>query len=159
MITKFEKFFYYPVRNFLRWKVWEPISPPMLKHYYQRARYGYSYRDNWSVDSWLLDGLVPMIQQLKDRKIGAPRNMYKDEDGLDEDGWPTENADYMATQRWNNILGEIVYGLKCAEYIKEDTYGMINTVPMLTKPKYKKMTRSIERSFNLMGEHLFDLWD
>ena len=82
-----------------------------------------------------------------------------DEDGLDDDGWPTENADYMATQRWNNILGEIVYGLKCAEYIKEDTYGMINTVPILTKPKYKDMNRSIERSFSLMGEHLFDLWD
>ena len=65
----------------------------------------------------------------------------------------------MATQRWSNILGEIIYGLKCAEYIKEDTYGMINTVPILTKPKYKDMNRSIERSFSLMGEHLFDLWD
>ena len=157
-MTMFEKF-YYPVRNFFRWKVWEPISPSMLKHYYQRARYGHSYRDSWSIDSWLLDGMIPMIQEIKDRKLGAPRDMYKDEDGVDTDGWPTENADHMATQRWNNILGEIIYGLKCAEHIKDDTYGMINTVPLLTKPQYKKMTRSIKKSFNLMGEHLFDLWD
>ena len=51
-MSGFKNFFYYPVRNFFRWKVWEPISPPMLKHYYQRARFGHSHRDTWDVDHW-----------------------------------------------------------------------------------------------------------
>ena len=155
-MTKFEEFFYYPVRNFFRWKVWEPISPPMLKHYYQRARYGHSHRDTWDVDHWLLDKLIPMIKVLRDRYEGIPVTFIKEEDGVGDDGNPTDHAVDLAGIRWRNTLGEILYGLKCARFIKNDEWG---TLEPLGKRRNKKMTKSVKRSFNLIGEHLFSLWD
>ena len=155
-MTKFEEFFYYPVRNFFRWKVWEPISPSMLKHYYQRARYGHSYKDTWDVDHWLLDNLIPMIKVLRDRNKGIPVTFIKEEDGVEADGNPTNHAIDLAGIRWRNTLGEILYGLKCARFIKNDEWG---TLEPLGKRRNKKMTKSVKRSFNLIGEHLFSLWD
>ena len=155
-MTKFEEFFYYPVRNFFRWKVWEPISPSMLKHYYQRARYGHSYRDTWDVDHWLIENLIPMIKILRDRNEGIPTTFIKEEDGIGDDGNPTDHAIDLAGIRWRNTLGEIIYGLKCARFIKSDGWG---TLEPLGKRRNKKMTKSVKRSFNLIGEHLFSLWD
>ena len=155
-MTKFEEFFYYPVRNFFRWKVWEPISPSMLKHYYQRARYGHSHRDTWDVDHWLIDNLIPMIKILRDRNEGIPVTFIKEEDGIGDDGNPTDHAIDLAGIRWRNTLGEILYGLKCAKFIKNDEWG---TLEPLGKRRNKKMTKSVKRSFNLIGEHLFSLWD
>ena len=155
-MTKFEEFFSYPVRNFFRWKVWEPISPSMIKHYYQRARYGHSYKDTWDVDYWLIDNLIPMIKILRDRNEGIPTTFIKEEDGIGDDGNPTDYAVDLAGQRWRNTLGEILYGLKCARFIKNDEWG---TLEPLGKRRNKKMTKSVKRSFNLIGEHLFSLWD
>ena len=155
-MTKFEEFFYYPVRNFFRWKVWEPISPSMLKHYYQRARYGHSYKDTWDVDHWLIENLIPMIKILRDRNEGIPVSFIKEEDGVGDDGNPTDHAIDLAGIRWRNTLGEIIYGLKCARFIKSDGWG---TLEPLGKRRNKKMTKSVKRSFNLIGEHLFSLWD
>ena len=155
-MTKFEEFFYYPVRNFFRWKVWEPISPSMLKHYYQRARYGHSYKDTWDVDHWLIENLIPMIKILRDRNEGIPTTFIKEEDGIGDDGNPTDHAIDLAGIRWRNTLGEIIYGLKCARFIKSDGWG---TLEPLGKRRNKRMTKSVKRSFNLIGEHLFSLWD
>ena len=155
-MTKFEEFFYYPVRNFFRWKVWEPISPPMLKHYYQRARFGHSHRDTWDVDHWLIENLIPMIKRIRDSNEGIPVTFIKEEDGVETDGNPTDHAVDLASQRWRNTLGEILYGLKCARFIKNDEWG---TLEPLGKRRNKKMTKSVKRSFNLIGEHLFSLWD
>ena len=155
-MSGFKNFFYYPVRNFFRWKVWEPISPSMLKHYYQRARFGHSYRDTWDVDHWLLDNLIPMIKILRDRNEGIPVTFIKEEDGVETDGNPTDHAVDLAGQRWRNTLGEILYGLKCARFIRDDEWG---TLEPLGKRRNKKMNKSVERSFSLIGEHLFSLWD
>jgi hypothetical protein len=155
-MSKFEEFFYYPVRNFFRWKVWEPISPSTIKHYYQRARYGHSYRDTWDVDYWLIENLIPMIKILRDRNEGIPTTFIKEEDGVEADGNPTNHAIDLAGIRWRNTLGEILYGLKCARFIKNDEWG---TLEPLGKRRNKKMTKSVKRSFNLIGEHLFSLWD
>ena len=155
-MSNFKIFFYYPVRNFFRWKVWEPISPSMLKHYYQRARYGHSYKDTWDVDHWLIENLIPMIKILRDRNEGIPVSFIKEEDGVGDDGNPTDHAIDLAGIRWRNTLGEILYGLKCARFIKSDGWG---TLEPLGKRRNKKMTKSVKRSFNLIGEHLFSLWD
>ena len=128
----------------------------MLKHYYQRARYGHSHRDTWDVDHWLLDNLIPMIKRLRDSNEGIPVNFINEEDGMSNDGDPTEYAVDLASQRWRNTLGEILYGLQCARFIRNDEMG---TLEPLGKRRNKKMTKSVKRSFNLIGEHLFSLWD
>jgi len=97
-----------------------------------------------------------MIKRLRDRNDGIPVNFIKEEDGLGDDGQPTDHAVDLASQRWRNTLGEILYGLKCARFIKDDEWG---TLEPLGKRRNKKMTKSVKRSFNLIGEHLFSLWD
>jgi len=128
----------------------------MLKHYYQRARYGHSYKDTWDVDYWLIENLIPMINSIRDRNEGIPTTFIKEEDGIGDDGNPTDHAIDLAGIRWRNTLGEILYGLKCAKFIKNDEWG---TLEPLGKRRNKKMTKSVKRSFNLIGEHLFSLWD
>ena len=97
-----------------------------------------------------------MIKKLRNRDIGVPVNFIKEEDGLGDDGNPTDHAVDLASQRWKNTLGEILYGLKCARFIRDDESG---TLEPLGKRRNKKMNKSVERSFNLIGEHLFSLWD
>ena len=80
----------------------------------------------------------------------------KEEDGIGDDGNPTDHAIDLAGIRWRNTLGEILYGLKCARFIRDDELG---TLEPLGKRRNKKMTKSIEKSFSLIGEHLFSLWD
>tara|TARA_R110002020_G_scaffold141196_1_gene312849 strand:+ start:886 stop:1272 length:387 start_codon:yes stop_codon:yes gene_type:complete len=128
----------------------------MLKHYYQRARYGHSYKDTWDVDYWLIENLIPMINSIRDRNEGIPTTFIKEEDGVGDDGNPTDHAIDLAGIRWRNTLGEILYGLKCARFIRNDEWG---TLEPLGKRRNKKMTKSVKRSFNLIGEHLFSLWD
>jgi len=48
-------------------------------------------------------------------------------------------------------LNEITYGLKCAKTIQDYDYK--------DKEEVKKLTKSSRRSFELIGEHLFNLWD
>ena len=69
----------------------------------------------------------------------------------DEDGNPTDEASVLAEQRWENVLGEIIYGLKCAKTIQNYDYE--------DKEEVKKLTKSSQRSFELIGKHLFNLWD
>jgi len=57
----------------------------------------------------------------------------------------------LAEQRWENVLGEIIYGLKCAKTIQNYDYE--------DKEEHKRLTKSSQRSFELIGKHLFDLWD
>ena len=104
-MSNFKTFFYYPVRNFFRWKVWEPISPSMLKHYYQRARYGHSYRDTWDVDHWLIENLIPMIKILRDRNEGIPVSFIKEEDGVGDDGNPTDHIFHAINNVKNFLIG------------------------------------------------------
>jgi hypothetical protein len=78
-------------------------------------------------------------------------SMFKKKDGFDKDGIPTDEANVLAAQRWDNVLNEIIYGLKCAKTIQDYDYK--------DKEEYKRLTKSSQRSFEMIGKHLFNLWD
>jgi ketol-acid reductoisomerase len=77
--------------------------------------------------------------------------MFRQKDGVDKDGNPTDEATVLAEQRWENVLNEITYGLKCAKKIQDYDYE--------DKELAKKLKKSSQRSFELIGKHLFNLWD
>ena len=111
--------------------------PSEIKWFYQRGSRGWSDRSAWSIDTWLVNNLIPMLERLK----------------RDKHGNPTDNADWLAAQRWNNVLNEIIYGLKCAKKIDDSDYNYRD------KELTKRLTKSSQRSFELIGKHLFSLWD
>lgn len=83
-------------RNF-----WDKIRlfPEDIKCIYQRVRYGYCYRDVWSIDSWFLRVMQNMIRDLRDTTHGYPGCF---------DGPEKENV-----KRWNDIL------TKMADYFQD----------------------------------------
>ncbi len=152
-VAKWEDYIYYPIYNFVRWKFWDKVRPGKIKHYYQRAQQGYSYMDNWSIDLHLVEILIPMFENLKINHISVPMSYYTEEDGVDKDGNPIEEADIKAEQRKQNIYNEIIYGLKCAKLIQSGEYDFQKD------SEYKRLNKSVKRSFELMGEHFFTFWD
>ena len=123
--------------------------PSEVKWFYQRGSRGWSDRSAWSIDTWLVDNLIPMLERLKKEKLGVPSSMYRDEDGMRRNG----DGDVLAEQRWDNVLGEIIYGLKCAKKLQDMNYDYED------EELTKRLTKSSQRSFNLIGKHLFNLWD
>ncbi len=144
----YNKYFVIPFERFM-----QPIKdfPSEAKWFYQRGSRGWSDRSAWSIDTWLVDNLIPMLERLKNNKQGTPSTMFRQKDGVDKDGNPTDEATVLAEQRWENVLSEITYGLKCAKTIQNYDYE--------DKEDVKKLTKSSQRSFELIGKHLFSLWD
>ena len=126
--------------------------PSEVKWFYQRGSRGWSDRSAWSIDTWLVDNLIPMLERLKRDKHGIPASMYRKKD-LFEIGHSTDEADVLAEERWDNIMNEILYGLKCAKKIQNSDYDYND------EELTKRLTKSSKRSFELIGKHLFHLWD
>jgi hypothetical protein len=146
------KYITWPIGSAYRWlKEW----PYRIKYYMQRGRRCWSDQDAWAIDYWLVSGLIPMVERLKKEKLGVPTSMYKDEDedSVNAVSVPTDFADVLAEQRWDNILGEIIYGLKCAKKLQDMDYDYED------KKLTKRLTKSSQRSLKLIGKHLFNLWD
>ena len=146
----YNKYFVIPFHTFIR-TIKE--FPSKAKWFYQRGSRGWSDRSAWSIDYWLVNNLIPMLERLKNNKQGIPTSMYRKKDGVDKGGNPTDEADWLAAQRWNNILNEILYGLKCAKKLQDMDYNYRD------KELTKKLTKSVQKSFTLIGKHLFNLWD
>ena len=144
----YNKYFVIPFERFM-----QPIKdfPSEAKWFYQRGSRGWSDRSAWSIDTWLVDNLIPMLERLKNNKQGTPSTMFRQKDGVDKDGNPTDEASALAEQRWESVLNEITYGLKCAKIIQAYEYK--------DKEEVKKLTKSSQRSFELIGKYLFNLWD
>ena len=127
--------------------------PSRTKFFIQRGRRGWSDQDAWSIDYWLVDNLIPMLKRIRYDRTGTPMNFYRKKDGVDKDGNSTDEAHRLAEQRWDNVLNEIIYGLKCAKKIEDSDYDYED------KELTKRLTKSSQRSFELIGKHLFSLWD
>ena len=146
----YNKYFVIPFYTFI-YAIGE--FPSKVKWFYQRGSRGWSDRSAWSIDSWLVDNLIPMLERLKRDKHGTPSTMFRKKDGVDKDGNSTDEANILAEQRWDNVLNEIIYGLKCAKKIEDSDYDYED------KELTKRLTKSSQRSFELIGKHLFSLWD
>lgn len=153
IIAKWEDWIWYPIYRFVRWTIWDRIRPGAIKHYYQRARYGYSYMDTWNVGSHIVEILIPMLEKLKKDRYGTPIGFYKEEDGVDDDGNPTEEAQKLADARYDNVLGEMIFGLKCGRKLINMDYDFCDS------NEHNKLTSSAKRSFELFGEYWQSLWN
>ena len=127
--------------------------PSRIKFFMQCCRRGWSDEDAWAIDYWLVDNLIPMLKRLKNDSYGTPMSMFRKKDGVDKYGNPTDKASRLAEQRWDNVLGEIIYGLKCAKALQELDYDYND------EGKTKLLNKRVEKTFTLIGKHLFSLWD
>ena len=70
---------YYKIKDF----------PSDIKHYYQRAKKGYSYQDIWSIDCLFMEIMPKMLNDLKKTKHGCPTQFLHNEDGTEKQDFET----------------------------------------------------------------------
>ena len=127
--------------------------PSRTKFFIQRGRRGWSDQDAWSIDYWLVDNLIPMFKRIRYDRTGTPMNFFRKKDGVDKHGNPTDGAQVLADKRYDEVLDKIIYGLKCAKALQELDYDYKD------KNKTKLLNKRVEKTFTLIGKHLFTLWD
>ena len=77
--------------------------PQEIKYFCQRGIRGYSDRDVLGIDEWFLNIIVPMLEQLKETKLGYPSD--------------------LTSEQWNDILDRIIF---CFKEANEETCSMVN---------------------------------
>lgn len=70
------------------------------KHWYERIRYGVSYRDAWSLDGYLSDVIARGAGIIRDNNIGHPNDLTPEE--------------------WTDILNEMVESFSGHDEIYDD---------------------------------------
>ena len=88
--------------------------PQDIKHIYQRARKGYSFRDVWSIDYWFMDILPNMLTDHKKNKRGCPAQFVKSDDEQDFE---------KGMNDWQNVLDRMIF---CFREMNDDTCSMKN---------------------------------
>jgi hypothetical protein len=140
-----------------------------IKHFYQRAKKGYSSRDVWNMNSYLISIIIPMLKELKEGKLGYPG---------------TEGA--KTPEEWEQRLDEMIEGFEAGkrfiddDYMEKiqpgwlesiDTFEQDNSGHLLLKSnvtdeswkKYLIMVNEDEEKFHggfkIFEKYFFHLWD
>jgi len=91
--------------------------PQNVKHVYQRARKGYSYRDLWSIDYWFTEIMPKMLTDFKNNLRGCPAEFTNREDG-------TEYQDVeKGTKDWEEVIERMIF---CFNEMHEDKCSLKN---------------------------------
>lgn len=104
------------------WGFWAHYLNPKnywrtVKYFCQRGYRGYADCDHWDCDSYIESVMLGVIKDLSKDPMGYPSSLIID---MDENGNPTE--DDKGSERWEEILREIVEGLEASrELALEDT--------------------------------------
>ncbi|MCL2649488.1 MAG: hypothetical protein FWD60_00495 [Candidatus Azobacteroides sp.] len=77
--------------------------PRDVKHIYQRARKGYSYRDLWSIDYWFMEIMPKMLTDFKKNLHGCPAQFTTNDDG-------TQHQDIEKGMKdWEDIIERMIF--------------------------------------------------
>ena len=91
--------------------------PQDIKHIYQRARKGYSYRDLWSIDYWFMEIMPKMLTDFKKNLHGCPAQFVNREDGTKYQD--VENG----MKDWEEVIDRMIF---CFREMNDDTCSMKN---------------------------------
>lgn len=108
----------------------------------QRIRYGYCYKDLWSIDDWFLSVMPDMLQEYKENRNGSPGSLgknYTDEKGVLRND--------TCHEEWDKILDQMIFLLREAD---EDTCSRKNPL----EEEYDRIYREFEEAYGLFGEKL-----
>jgi hypothetical protein len=136
--------------------------------------------DVWNMDTTLAHIIVPMLKLLRDKKHGAP---YIDTDDVPEclhsEKIDEYGIDDKHFERWNYVIGEMMFAFESKTYDWEDQFhtGNIDFVweknsdgdsytaehgPQHThtfdEDGWKAMNARIENGFRLFGKYYSGLW-
>ena len=113
--------------------------------------------DTWSMDYTLAMIVLPMLNQLKETKHGAP---YVDPDDCPKDLRTKEQDEYGTDDthfaRWDWVLDEMIYAFD-SKVNKEEVYMRFDIAT--ERDAMEKEQERISNGFRLFGKYYEGLWD
>lgn len=106
------------------------IRPNMARSYLQRARHGYSDRDTWSLNGYLIDVIAGSVERFAELDNGHPAQLQPEE--------------------WIDILNRISGGLRSAAQRLDS--------PSLDDTSRARAEAELDESFQLLRHWLPHLW-
>lgn len=148
------------------------------KWFIQRGIRGYSDRDVWGFDCYLMTVIKEGLLKLQKNKQGYPMLVIEDSDPIDEHGNLTEEGDKLASERWNKVLQVMINTFHTAELINEGKYAYIPSEnwtlenynkqrEIYSNSRYSDETivmsledsKRYELGFDYFKKYFFCLWD
>ena len=113
--------------------------------------------DTWSMDYTLAMIVLPMLNQLKETKHGAP---YVDPDDCPKDLRPKEQDEYGTDDthfaRWDWVLDEMIYAFD-SKVNKDEVFMRFDI--KTERDAMEKEQERISNGFKLFGKYYESLWD
>lgn len=113
-----------------------------IKWFWQRGRRGYSDSDVWGLFTYLLEILVPALEDLNKIKHGCPNIESEDID--------------TAFKRWGEELQVMIDGFKAAQEAGE--LGLEDSLDDYYK-KYDELMAKFDKGMEMFHKRFFHLWD
>lgn len=113
---------------------------------YQRIKYGYCYKDVWSIDWWFLSVMPNMLEDLRKTTHGYPSEMSTlctNVQAVVTD----EDKEKAAIEKWDHILAEMAFLFREAH---EETCSKINTY----EDEWWQAHLDFEKKYGAWGERL-----
>ena len=155
-------FVYLPIYRFFRWGIWEHIYPGKLKHYYQRARYGYSYQDCWSIDYHLSDIIPKMIQEMRNNLHGCPGELHEKYGEKGHLYWDAIlQTIQVAFQIENDILNDIILDITDKE-ARKNMEDIMKSNPRVWEKSHlitEDEQLNKEEGWKNFQKYFINLWD
>ncbi|MHA2013320.1 MAG: hypothetical protein ACTSWG_13200 [Candidatus Helarchaeota archaeon] len=146
------------------------------KWFIQRGKRGWSDKDSWSIDWWLVQILPEILIRLKKRKYGIPTKCFSSaQSQIKKGGDYTKQEEQRAKNKWNKILNSIINTFITAGHIcnnhwiycpTKDYYKKENKELRKTQGKLDfiyimsyKECKQYEEGWKNFQDYFFDLWD
>ena len=104
-----------------------------VKWFLQRGWNGFSDRDNWSIDNYLMEILPKMLENLR-------KNTH---------GYPVD----LTAESWDEILKTIIVGFEAHRRLIELDFDIHD------EGQQKRLKEQSDLSFSLFVKHFDSLWD
>ena len=118
------------------------------KEVIKRGTKGYSHRDLWSFDAYLLQVLHNGMKELKRIKHGYPCDCQKPWDN---------NRDCQCERKFDEALDKMVEGMEAGRRIIDLDYR--ETYDSSWEEKIKEDKKIFDEAMDLFKEYFFALWD
>jgi len=113
----------------------------------QRFRRGYSDRDCWSIDYFLVDIIPKMLRQLKKNCHGCPGDLF--------DNKKKDNQ----CHKWDKVLIEMAEGFESGEKILNMEFMEDGDTTEQWKKKQELLYKKFDTGMKLFVKYFFNLWD
>jgi hypothetical protein len=141
--TPWDKFILNPKNQCLRWLIYNAKDVPFdfyrkCKRGWQRAYWGISEEDTWSVDYYLSEIILRGLRKLQDDKQGCPIL----------DGYNPESDEefYLMDKEWKRILGTMIYTFEVTQRVQNDNW-ILQPDKGFTDEEMKRL----EKNFHVMS--------